>query len=107
MALAQLDTVSSDLVALAIELRTLLPHLPLVTKKAGKLYGNYELSNPKCREITDVADQLVLTALGLPEVWPTVRLADSLFQKATSESGSTKRAWPFDWDWASALEGTV
>jgi Eco57I restriction-modification methylase len=78
---------------LAKRLREEQPRHPVVTKYAGKEMGNYDML--RCRHITDEADQVVLGALGLAHLWPTVLLADARLAKATGERPGTEREWPF------------
>lgn len=96
--LKDLGDAVEPLLELASALRVAQPRNPFVTKKMGRLYGNYNLNSDECRAITDESDQIVLGAVGLGHHWPDVLLADAAYQKATSESGSTRRVWPFDWE---------
>jgi hypothetical protein len=66
---------------------------PLVTKYAGKIMGNYDMS--RCRAITDEIDQLVLKQLGLSHYWPELLLADAALAKVTGERPGTSREWPY------------
>ena len=43
---------------------------------AGKLIGNYNLA--LCRDVTDRSDQILLDALGLPDLWDDIELEYSL-----------------------------
>jgi len=89
----QISAIESQLLDLAVKLRREQMRHPMVTKKAGKFIGNYDMS--RCRHITDLADTLVLDHLGLGEFWADVLLADAWLSKSTGESRGTRRSWPF------------
>ena len=95
ISLKQVQTVWPDLAELAQDLRREQPKHPIVTLYAGKEMGNYDML--RCRHITDRADRVVLTTLGVEELWPTVLLADARLGKATGERPGTEREWPFPW----------
>jgi hypothetical protein len=81
---------------LAASLRAEQPKHPIVTLYAGKEMGNYDMT--RCRHITDEADQLVLTTLGLGRrYWDAILLADARLAKATGERPGTERSWPYPW----------
>lgn len=91
--LDNVSSISTRLRQIARKLRVEQLKHPLVTKYAGKVMGNYDMS--RCRHITDQADRLVLEHLGLGEYWPDVLLADARLAKVTGERPGTRREWPF------------
>jgi hypothetical protein len=84
--------IKTKLLALAKRLQREQVKNPLVTKYAGKLMGNYDMS--RCRDITDEIDSLVLRQLGLLNYWPAILLADASLAKVTGERPGTLREWP-------------
>ena len=51
---------------------------------AGKRVGNYNLA--KCREITDRADAILVSAFGLAPVWDDIELLYTQIVKTNFES---------------------
>jgi hypothetical protein len=92
---ADLDASRNAIVTLSRQLQGEQPRHPVVTKKAGKYYGNYDPA--ACREITDEIDQIVLSTLGMEEFWPAILLSSDLLLKSTGEGGGSQREWPFPW----------
>lgn len=88
-----LQPIKKELLRIARQLRREQLRHPLVTKKAGKWNGNYDMS--RCRHITDKSDQMVLAQLGLADYWEQVLLSDSELVKSTDEVSDSRREWPF------------
>jgi hypothetical protein len=89
----ELQPIKTDLVRIAQQLkREQLLH-PLVTKKAGKWNGNFDMS--RCRHITDKSDRMILAQLGLSDYWTHLLLSDSELVKSTDEISDSRREWPF------------
>ena len=64
----------------------------IYTHYAGKWMGNYDI---KCvRHLTDVADRLVLDAIGLGAYWDDLELEYVRFLKMTGERAGTTRSVP-------------
>ena len=91
--LDQLLPIEKELQKIANQLKTRQLASPLVTKYKGIYVGNYDM--PKCREITDKADQLILDHLGLGEYWQDLLLADAMMSKSTDVSEDALTKWPF------------
>lgn len=91
--LDRLKPITGELLKIAKRLSSEQLKNPLVTKYAGKIMGNYDMS--RCRAITDEIDQLVLKQLGLSHYWPELLLADAALAKVTGERPGTSREWPY------------
>ncbi len=61
----------------------------IYTNYAGKRMGNYDIKN--IRHLTDEVDRLILSAVGMPEVWDDLELAYARFMKMTRERHGTTR----------------
>ena len=82
----------SKLLGLASHIQEVMRDNVIYTRYAGKWMGNYDI---KCvREITDVADRLVLDALGLGAYWDDLELEYQRFLKMTGERPGTTRSVP-------------
>lgn len=64
----------------------------IYTKYAGKWMGNYDVKF--VRHLTDEADRVILSALGLEDYWPEVELFYAAFLKVTGERPGTTRELP-------------
>lgn len=93
IAVNQLQPIADDLLELAEQLQKRQWENPLVSRNASLYIGNFDMR--KCRDITDKADQLILSSLGLGNHWSDILLVDAKMAKAKSETGEERREWPF------------
>lgn len=93
VSLDELQPIKKELLRIAQQLKKEQLRHPLVTKKAGKWNGNYDMS--RCRHITDKSDYMILAQLGLSDFWAQLLLSDSELVKSTDEVSDSRREWPF------------
>ena len=81
ISVSSLTLCSDELSKLSEELRQRQKKVLSFTKYRGNEIGNYDMT--KCRDITDLGDQLVLKTLGLDTYWSDILLADAQMSKST------------------------
>jgi hypothetical protein len=86
------DKVRHQLSKYSIQIQSTLNKNVIYTLYAGKWMGNYDVKY--IREITDKADQDILSLLGLEDYWPDLELEYDRFLKATGERPGTTREKP-------------
>lgn len=86
------DKVRHQLLKYSIQIQSALNKNVIYTLYAGKWMGNYDVKY--IREITDKADQDILSLLGLEDYWPDLELEYDRFLKATGERPGTTREKP-------------
>ena len=92
--LNRLLPIGDQLAELAEELDKAQMDAPMVDKNK-KFIGGYDLG--ACRNITDQADELIMTQLGVGKYWPTVLLLDNRIVKSDRGSSTTSYEWLKDW----------
>ena len=86
------QAVQDRLCELADEASATLKKNLIYTKYAGKWMGNYDVK--RAREITDIADLIMLREAGLEHLWEDIELASAEFMKMTGERPGTVREVP-------------
>jgi hypothetical protein len=87
------ESTRTQLLQIVEEIQKRLAENVIYTKYAGKWIGNYDMKT--VRELTDMADLLVLEDLGLVQYWDSIELAYARFMKMTGERPGTVRESPF------------
>lgn len=84
----------NSLITLSAELTAAMEENTVFKLNAGKRIGNYNLA--KCRNLTDISDNIWINHLGIGELWPEIELAYSQIVKTDFDFKDQDKSGEFD-----------